>query len=469
MRAAGAVRSGQADPRSGVPAGTPAAAARASIERASAVEGPVVDNRRMAVSAGQMPTARRQGLLGRGLGADLALVTVVALIVLAAGWWAKVRCLSGGWVDGEQFYGYCYSDVAPLWARRGLDEGAGPYGSRPLEYPPVLAARIWLAAAFARYLPGDATLVTFTVTNGLVVVVEVFVVLVLLRRLGVGPRRLLWWVATPPLFLYAFYNWDTLPVALLLGAVLLHVRGRHTASGVLAGLGAAAKVFPAFLVPLVVLSLLAGRRPRAALLHAGAATLVFLAVHVPGYLLAPGRWDRFYELSSRRTMHVDSLWYLLVQLGGPDLGPSSLSRVSLLVFGVGAVVVVAVGVRRRRREDWWQLVLPVLVCFILANKVYSPQYTLWLVPLMALVLSRAAPFVAVVASDLLVHAVEFPHLAARAGYGDGLPYPVLGLAVALRAAALVWLAVEVVRRPAGSPPAREPVPEVECVPVQRDP
>lgn len=397
------------------------------------------------------------------------MVVVVTLVVLAGGWWAKARCLGGGWTGGEQYYGYCYSDVAPLWFGRGLDEGAGPYGAVPLEYPPVLAARIWLAAALAHALPGAATVLTFTVTNGLLVVVEVFVVLALLRRLGLGPSRLLWWAAAPTLLLYAFYNWDTLPVALLLGAVLLHVRGRHTASGLVAGLGAAAKVFPGFLVPLVVLALLAGRRPRAALLHAGAAALAFVAVHVPGYLLAPGRWDRFYELSSERGMHVDSLWFLLAQLGGPELDPASLSTASLLVFGIGATAVVAVGIRRRRPEEWWQLVLPVLVCFILANKVYSPQYTLWLVPLMALVLGRAAPFLAVVASDLLVHAVEFPHLAGRAGIGDGLPYPVLGLAVALRAAALVWLAVEVVRRPAGSPPGRQPEPQVDGVPVQRDP
>ncbi len=408
-------------------------------------------------------------MIGHGVRTDRAVVTVVALVVLAGGWWAKARCLGGGWTGGEQFYGYCYSDVAPLWFQRGLDEGSGPYGARPLEYPPVLAVRIWLAAVLAHALPGEATVLTFTVTNGLLVVVEVLVILDLLRRLGLGPRRLLWWAAAPTLFLYAFYNWDTLPIALLLGAVLLHVRGKHTASGVLAGLGAAAKVFPGFLVPLVVLALLARRRPRAALMHGGAAALVFVAVHVPAYLLAPGGWDRFYELSSRRGMHVDSLWYLLVRLGGPELDAAALSTASLLAFGVSATAVVAFGVRRRRPEDWWQLILPVLVCFLLANKVYSPQYTLWLVPLMALVLRRAAPFIAVVLADLLVHAVEFPHLAGSAGFGDGLPYPVLGLAVALRAAALLWLLVEVVRRPAGSPPGREPVPEVEGVPVQRDP
>ena len=418
--------------------------------------------------AGRTSMTGGRWLRDRGRRVGHGTVIAVALVVLAAGWWARARCLGGGWTGGEQFYGYCYSDVAPLWFRRGLDEGAGPYGAEPLEYPPVLAVRIWLAAALAHVLPGTAAVTTFFVTNGLLVVAEVLASLALLRRLGLGPRRLLWWAAAPTLFLYAFFNWDTLPIALLLGALLLHVRGRHTASGLLAGLGAAAKVFPGFLVPLVVLALLARRRPGAALLHGGAAALAFVAVHVPAYLLAPEGWARFYELSSARGIHLDSLWYLLVRLGVPELPPGAQSTASLAVFAVAAVAVVAVGVRGRRPEDWWQLLLPVLVCFILANKVYSPQYTLWLVPLMALVLRRAAPFVAVVTSDVLVHAVEFPFLGGRAGFGEGLPYPVLGVAVALRAAALMWVLVEVVRRPAGSPPGRQPVPEVEGVPVQRN-
>ena len=416
-----------------------------------------------------MPTARRRWLLGRGERTDLAVVAVVTLIVLAGGWWARARCLGGGWTGGEQFYGYCYSDVAPLWSQRGLDDGAGPYGAEPLEYPPVLAVRIWLAAFLAHLLPGAPGVLTFAATNGLLVVAEVLVILSLLRRLGLGRTRLLWWAAAPALFLYAFYNWDTLPLALLLGAILLHVRSRHTASGVVAGLGAAAKVFPGFLVPLVVLALLARGRYRAAALHGGAALLTFVAAHLPGYLLAPDGWDRFHELSRSRGMHVDSLWYLLAQVGGPDLGRGALGVVSLGAFALSATAVVALGVRRRRPEDWWQLVLPVLVCFLLANKVYSPQYTLWLVPLMALVLRRAAPFVAVVLADVLVHAVEFPHLAGRAGYGDGLPYWVLGTAVALRAAALGWMAVEVLRHPPGSPPGRQPVPQVQELAIRRDP
>ena len=404
--------------------------------------------------------------LRHGVRLSVPVAVLTCLAVLVAGWCARSPCLDlSAWARGWQYSAYCYTDVVPLWSGRGLDDGAGPYGAQPLEYPPVLAVRIWAAAALAHLLPGDPALWTFSVTNGLLVVVEALAVLVLLRRLGLPPARLMWWAAAPALFLYAFYNWDVLPLALLLGALLLHRNGQHTAAGALAGLGAAAKVFPGFLVPLVVLALLARGRRGAALRHAGAAVGVWVAVQLPPYLLAREGWARFYQLSSERGMHVDSLWYLLTRLGGPELSASALSTASVAVFGLGAVAVVVLGVRNRPPEDWWQLLLPVLVCFLLANKVYSPQYTLWLVPLLALVLRRAAPFLAVLVADVAVHAVEFPFLGGRAGFGAELPYPVLGVAVALRAAALLWVVVAVVRRP--SAPGGEPEPEVEGVLAHR--
>ena len=405
-----------------------------------------------------MGAARWQGRSGAGL--PVPAVVVTCLAVLVAGWWARSPCLDlTAWARGVQYSGYCYTDVVPLWFGRGLADGAGPYGAQPLEYPPVLAVRIWLAAVLAHALPGDPALWTFSVTNGLLVVLESLAVLVLLRRLGLPPSRLVWWAAAPPLFLYAFYNWDVLPLVLLLGALLLHRDGRDTAAGAVAGLGAAAKVFPGFLVPLVVLALLARGRRGAALRHGAAALGAWAAVQLPPYLLARDGWARFYELSSERGMHVDSVWYLLFRLGGPALSPSALSVASAAVFGLGAVVVVVLGVRNRPPEDWWQLLVPVLVCFLLANKVYSPQYTLWLVPLLALVLRRAAPFLALVAADLAVHAVEFPFLGGRSGFGAELPYPLLGTAVAVRAAVLCWILVEVVRRP--TPVEREGGPQFQ--------
>lgn len=385
------------------------------------------------------------------------LVALAALVVLAAGFWVRARCLvDGGWSGGEQYLHYCYSDVPVLWYGRGLDVGAGPYGAEPLEYPVVLAARIWGAAALARALPGEAGVLTFFSVNAAVAVVEVVLVLRLLRLLGVSERRLLWVAAAPALGLYAFYNFDLLPVLLLLGAVALHVRGHDAWAGAAAGLGAAAKLFPAFLVPLVVLACWRRGHLRAGLAHAGAAALAWTAVNLPAALVAPQGWARFFELNRERGAHVDSLWALIGRLTGLSFPADVLTPLAGALFVGGAAVVVLVGVRRVPPEDTWQLVVPVLVWFLLTNKVYSLQYTLWLVPLLPLVLRRVGPLLALLAADVLVHAVELPVLGRRSGLEAGLPYPFLAVAVMARGAALSWVALHVLR--GRSAPGVEPRP-----------
>jgi hypothetical protein len=388
-----------------------------------------------------MHAATRTGRHG-----GLVLLGLSTVLLVAVSWWSKAQCAPpAGWATGRQFREYCYSDLVALWFLRGLDEGAGPYGDEPLEYPVVLAVRIWLAARAADLLPGPVGVSDFLGANALLTAVEAVGVLLLLHRAGLSHRRLWWWAAAPALVSYALYNWDVLPLLLLVAAVVAHREGRDGLSGALAGLGAAAKLFPGFLVPLVVLARLRQGRRADALRHGAAAAAVVVAVNLPAALLAPDAWRRFLELSRERGAHVDSLWMLVSKLTGLAFPVSTLNLLGPALFLVGATVVVVAGVRRLPSDRTWQLVVPVLIVFLLTNKVFSPQYFLWLVPLMALTLRRAAPFVVAVVADVAVLAVELPFLGGRAGFEPVLPYALMGSVVALRAAALTWVAVEVVR------------------------
>jgi hypothetical protein len=375
-----------------------------------------------------------------------AVAALSTVLLVLASWWSKARCdPPAGWQGGRQFTQYCYSDLVPLWYGRGLAEGAGPYGAEPLEYPVVLAVRIWLAARGAHLLPGGVDLGDFLAVSAGIAAAEALAVLLLLRRAGLPPARLWWWAAAPALVSYALYNWDLLPVLLLVGAVVAHREGRDGLSGALAGLGVATKLFPGFLVPLVVIACLRQGRRRDAVRHVGAAAAVVVAVNLPAAVLAPQGWRRFLELNRERGPHIDSLWSLLSRVTGVEVSVGALNLLGPALLLAGGVLVVAVGVRRLPPDRTWQLVVPLLVVFLLTNKVFSPQYFLWLVPLMALTLRRAAPFVAAVVADVVVLAVELPFLGGRAGHEPVLPYALMGTAAALRAAALLWVAVEVVR------------------------
>ena len=365
------------------------------------------------------------------------------LTLVALSWWSKRRCLvAGAWDRGEQFHGYCYTDLAPLWFGRGLADGTGPWGDEPLEYPVVLTVQAWLTARIVHLLPGSAGVQQFLDVTAVLTAVQAVGVLLLLRRAGVGPQRRAWWAAAPALGFYALYNWDLLPVLLLVAAIVAHREGRHGWSGALAGLGAATKLFPGFLVPFVVLGLLRQRRTATAARHVAAAAAAWVAVNLPAYLAAPDAWLRFWQLNSARGAHVDSLWELVRRLTGWSASADELNVLGPLLLVAGVLVVVGAGLWRVPAEQTWRLVLPVLVVFLLTNKVFSPQYFLWLVPLMVLAGTRTRPLLAAVLADVAVFAVELPVLGGRAGVEPSLPYAALGVAAALRAAALLWVAVD---------------------------
>lgn len=360
-------------------------------------------------------------------------------LTLLVGWWSKARCLldDGHWTGGEQYLGWCYSDIVPLYAHRGLDERALPYVDGPVEYPVLTGAQMWLAAQVAR------NAVSFYHVTALAGAGFVLAMLWLLARAGVPADRLVWVAGAPTLAAYAFMNWDPLPALLLVLAIIAHLRGHDVASGVWAGLGTAAKLFPGVIIPLVVATRLAQRRWRDALAHVAAAAGAWLAVNLPVMIAAPQGWRRFLDLNRERAADWDSLWFLAERFARVDVSVSTINLSSGLLFLAGAAVIGVVGTRRRDPGEWWQLALPILCWFLLTSKVYSPQYSLLLLPLLALALpsSASGAFWAFAVADIMVFATRFPYLGGREGFAPAPGLEVFAFALLARAAVLTWITV----------------------------
>lgn len=378
-----------------------------------------------------------------------ALVAAALVAAVAVGWWSKARCIADGdWTGGEQYHGFCYTDLAALWGARDLDRGAVPYLDVPLEYPVLLGGVMWATAAATRALPGAGSVAAYVNVNAALLAGLLLATVAVLRRIGIVLPATAWWAGLPLLALTGFINWDAVPVALVACAIWAHQRGRDTAAGVLVGLGAAAKLYPAFLLPLVVLARWRQGRPGAATSHAVAAVATWAVLDIPVALAAPYGWSRFFELNRRRDAHIDSLWYALGWLGGPDLQGPTLNVVAGAAFLLGATWLVAHGCRRRPAGTEWALLAPVVAWFLLSNKVYSPQYSLWLAALLLVTLHRAAPFVAFAATDVAVHLTEFAVLGGRSGFEPAPGEGWLVLTTVLRGAALVWVIAATLRSPA---------------------
>jgi hypothetical protein len=132
------------------------------------------------------------------------------------------------------------------------------------------------------------------------------------------------------------------------------------------------------------------------------------------------------------------------------------NALSVILFAAGAVWVWRAKVAREPAVPRWTLGLPLIVVFLLTTKVYSPQYSLWLIPWFALVLPDLRLFVAFEAADVAVFATEFWWLG-RYFNDDGLPVWPMEIAVVARAAVLVAIVVAFVRRPVSGLTAAEPV------------
>jgi uncharacterized membrane protein len=179
------------------------------------------------------------------------------------------------------------------------------------------------------------------------------------------------------------------------------------------------------------------------------AAVTWAVINVPFMLLSFDRWGEVLRLNSSRPIDWGSVWYAACRTitGRVDCGHVRLVNVSSVVlFAILAVLIWRTKVAREPGVPRWTLAFPLVIVFLLTTKVYSPQYSLWLIPWFALVLPDLRLFLAFEAADVAVFVTEFSWLG-RHFDGEGLPVWPLQVAVIVRAAVLVAVIAAYVRRP----------------------
>ena len=388
------------------------------------------------------------------------------------GWGFKAHC-GAGWTGAEQYTTGCYSDAVPFWGLRGLAAGQVPYFQARMEYPVLTGALIWFEALVARVIGGrgaDAADFLNAVTLGNAILA--FVVLEFFRNAGIGLRRQYGWALAPPLVLYLGHNWDLLAVTFAVAALLAAWRAESVKATALAALGGAAKLFPILMLPLLGLGALthAGRSwPKRI---AGAALLVAVAVgawgavNLPVAALAFENWREFYAFSGERAGTAASIWELLAQFGWWATDIPTRNFWSFVLFAGGAATIVAVGWRRHGARPWL-LFMPVLAWFLLTNKVYSPQFDLWLWPMIVLTGTRVRAMALFLLGDLAAYFAEFWMFAGLENAWPSATQPDILAAAIVRGAAMLWLIHGAVRDPAPAwvtRPRAAPQPEDRPIP-----
>jgi hypothetical protein len=376
--------------------------------------------------------------VARGLSA-VAVVVLVAAATMVAATAVRAACLRS-LLDGTRDEGWCGTQITDLLGTEDLTGGRLPYldacdraePTTPCDEYPVLTMYAMRLAG----VTGTEPFRYFLASAALLTLAAVLIAWQLGRLVGV---RALYFSAAPTLLLYGLMNWDLVGVALLVWGIAEFVRGRDGRAGVAVGLAAATKLFPAlFLAGMVAERVREGRASRATRLVA-AAGAAWLAVDLPFAILAPERWAFFFRFNSSRPPDVDSLWYAACRRGFgevPCMPTGLVNALSLALFAGIAILVWRSAVRRGAAT--WTLGFPLLAVFFLANKVYSPQYDLWLLPWFALALPHAGLFAIFTAGEVAVFLTRYADLAAP-------PSAVFHAAVLLRDAALAACVVAAAR------------------------
>lgn len=330
------------------------------------------------------------------------------VLVLAAVVWLVPLQLVGFYDEGG------ITDV-PTYeeAYERIDDGQVPYADFALEYPPLAAGLFWLAGA----LPGSYE-AAFSALMLVCLCATALGVLALARTLGLDPRRQALAgaaVAVCPLLLGNLVEtrFDLALAALLVWTLWAAAAGRFRLAWGLLAAATLLKLVPLALVPALMIYQRHRAGARAAWAGLAASLAVVAGVLLPFVAASPaGTWD-LVEYHLDRPLQIESTGgaYLLGLHALADIpitvensfgsqgldgtGPAVIAGISTAVM-VALLAAVAwtlwIGLRRARPPGDARLFVAAaaatLVVLLVAGKVLSPQFLVWLVPAVALVGGR---------------------------------------------------------------------------------
>jgi len=279
-----------------------------------------------------------------------------------------------------------------------------PYRDFFVEYPPgSLPALVLPAAAGSEYA------LAFKLAQAGLGALAVMLVALALTAIDAPPRRLygavaLTAVAPAALGPVTFTRYDLWPAALTVAALAAVLAGRARLGLGALGLAAAAKLYPLAVVPLALLYVRRRHGTREALSALAVAACVFALVVLPFVALAPGGVRFSLSFQASRPLHIETAaaGVLLAahHLGGyaaevvssfnsqnlDGVLPDAVTVALAALQGLAVVAVWALFARGRRGgNELLAASAAVVAVLLLFSKLLSPQYLVWLLPLVPLV------------------------------------------------------------------------------------
>jgi len=367
-------------------------------------------------------------------------LVVLALFASLVSFAKFSQCENSGWATPDQYIHACYSDLPALYGSRGLDTNSWPYSSddNSVEYP-VVTAMVMYATSFAAKSPAS-----YFNVNIFFLILLFIATLIVVRK--IRPEFAYLSAIAPAMIASLFINWDLWGIATMMLAIYWFDRKQYLHSALILALSISTKFLPIFLLIPIAFILWRDTKLKELVKYVAVVAVTWLAINAPFALTTPTGWWRFFKLNLERGADWGSIWLALQQLG---LSLTNLNYLSILVLLIALTSVAIVLFELKYTPTLASVAFIVMAAVMIASKVYSPQFVLWLTPLAVIALTNKKDLHAFwlwQATEVIYHVAIWQHIASITGAQFGLgptPYAIVTL---VRIAGTIYLMAVLARR-----------------------
>jgi hypothetical protein len=369
---------------------------------------------------------------------------IVLLLAIIASLFSFAKfnhCEKTVWAGPDQYIHACYSDLPALYSSRAFGKGEWAFtgGELATEYPALQGAIMWATAKVSPSGP-----VAYFNFSALLLALLFIASALLIYRMK--PEVAIIYALAPTGILALYINWDLWAIPAMLLAIYWFDRKKELASALVLGISIATKFFPIVLLLPIAIIYLRRHEIKGGVKYLATALGTFIVINIPFALTTPTGWWRFFDLNLHREADWGSIWYAL-SVFGVTLNHINYLSILTLLIGVAIVAIFLL-----QTEETLSLAMSSIFIFVVlmtVSKVYSPQYVLWLTPLVLLALRDNRDhtwFWFWQSAEIIYHLAIWQHLATLTGAAHGLPVKAYAAATIFRAGAAVAMAIALARR-----------------------
>ena len=301
------------------------------------------------------------------------------------------QCRSREFSGSSALTYFCYSDIPVFWSTHLLQDHIWPFDFAfipelsktidPVEYPVIIGLVIWALS----YLTSSAGVPYINFFDVNVVFIGLLFIASTYFVHKIKPKYVLLMVFAPAVIMSLFINWDMWAVLPSLIAIYYLDKGKSVLSAIFLSVAISAKFYPIVMLLPICILLIKSRKFIEFRNFLVAATATYLFINLPIMISNFSGWSYFYKSSFNRGVGYGSIWEVFEILG---LKLDNVNFYYVLSTFFTFILISIFFWRSKNFSNLHEIVFLSVFAFVAFNKVYSPQFVLWLTPLAVLALKN---------------------------------------------------------------------------------